>query len=391
MARPDTWMPFYGDDYQADTGHCSAVERGAYSDLLWACWKRKNTLPKDDTQLMRLARCTPAEWKQAKYTVMAFFTDDGDHYSHKRVGVELAIATVRYERKVAAGQAGGKASGQARAKQTGSNRSTTVQAEPNESPTQLQPHSPNGESDAYASERPKTKRATSLPEDWQPNERNLRDATDRGYSASRIGELAQHFRDHHRAKGTTSKDWDASWRTWLANDKRFSSGRNGGGKPGHDRSRAGNVVDVVTRLKARAEMGGQGDGAWVGGSGFGLQPAEQFDTATAGAGDSDGGTVIEADDAERMYRASRGIEAADGAPDGSGGQHRGAVDAVRQETRGLPGGRGAKGAFDAAEHEQMVAVVGGVEGEAGPVQFSASEASGCLEEWETIPDFLRRA
>lgn len=332
MARPDTWMPFYGDDYQADTAHCSAIERGAYSDLLWACWKRKNALPKNDVQLMRLARCTPDEWKQAKDTVMAFFTDNGDSYSHKRVGEELAIATERYQRKVAAGKAGGRASGQARTKHPLSNRSTTVQADVGEYPTQLQPHSPKGEIyEAKASYRPK--RGTSLPTDWQPNERNTSDAAARGYNQSQIRELAEHFRDHHTAKGTTSKDWDASWRTWLANDKRFT--RNTSGKPGINRPMPGSVVDVVARLKARADLGGQGERGGVGRGGNGVQaPGVDFGDTPEGA--CGGGRVIDADDAERMYRASRGAAFTCAPGEHERADDGGADNALPAETSRLP-------------------------------------------------------
>jgi hypothetical protein len=31
------------------------------------------------------------------------------------------------------------------------------------------------------------------------------------------------FLDHHRAKGTTFKDWTAAWRTWMTNAQRFAS------------------------------------------------------------------------------------------------------------------------------------------------------------------------
>ncbi len=40
------------------------------------------------------------------------------------------------------------------------------------------------------------------------------------------------FVDHHRAKGSTMKDWTAAWRTWMRNAKRF------------DQRRAPAIVDV---------------------------------------------------------------------------------------------------------------------------------------------------
>lgn len=35
-----------------------------------------------------------------------------------------------------------------------------------------------------------------------------------------------HFSDHHRSKGTVMLDWDAAWRTWCRNAKKFSRGPN---------------------------------------------------------------------------------------------------------------------------------------------------------------------
>lgn len=35
------------------------------------------------------------------------------------------------------------------------------------------------------------------------------------------------FLDHHRAKGSTMKDWTAAWRTWMGNAQKFASQRPG--------------------------------------------------------------------------------------------------------------------------------------------------------------------
>jgi hypothetical protein len=56
------------------------------------------------------------------------------------------------------------------------------------------------------------KRATQLPDDWQPNEQH------RDYATQERVDLefqAAKFRDHARANGKTQKDWDATFRNWL--------------------------------------------------------------------------------------------------------------------------------------------------------------------------------
>lgn len=66
------------------------------------------------------------------------------------------------------------------------------------------------------------RRASSLPPDWVPSDRNLSDARDRNFTEAEIHEQSDAFRDYHLARGTVFKDWDAAWRTWLGNARRFA-------------------------------------------------------------------------------------------------------------------------------------------------------------------------
>lgn len=74
-------------------------------------------------------------------------------------------------------------------------------------------------------ERAKPKRAVALPPDWVPSDRNIADAQARQFSAEEIENEAARFRDFHLAKGTTFKDWDAGWRTWLGNARKWQPKR----------------------------------------------------------------------------------------------------------------------------------------------------------------------
>jgi hypothetical protein len=71
------------------------------------------------------------------------------------------------------------------------------------------------------------KRASALPHDFSPNETGLAKAKEAGVNIDR--ELAK-FRDHHTAKGSKFKDWQAAWRTWVGMAVDFGRG----GKPGDD-------------------------------------------------------------------------------------------------------------------------------------------------------------
>jgi uncharacterized protein YdaU (DUF1376 family) len=60
-----------------------------------------------------------------------------------------------------------------------------------------------------------------LPPDWTPSDRNLSDAAARGFSQQEAADEADRFRDHHLARGTRFRDWDAAWRKWLGNARRY--------------------------------------------------------------------------------------------------------------------------------------------------------------------------
>jgi hypothetical protein len=76
------------------------------------------------------------------------------------------------------------------------------------------------------------KRKRRLPDDWAPNDTHRRIAGEIGVDSDRE---AIQFGDHHRAKGTVMLDWDAAFRTWLRNAKKFGHPQpNGASEPRPD-------------------------------------------------------------------------------------------------------------------------------------------------------------
>lgn len=100
---------------------------------------------------------------------------------------------------------------------------------------------------------PKPKRAASLPPHWVPSDRNIADAMKRGFSASEIDHEADRFRDYHLAKGTTFKDWDAGWRTWLGNARKFGGGRVAGPSYPGGRGQGSSIASIVARRRLAGE------------------------------------------------------------------------------------------------------------------------------------------
>lgn len=72
------------------------------------------------------------------------------------------------------------------------------------------------------SEEPKQKRATQIPEDFKPNETNIRVAKE---SCVDISYQLNQFIDHHIAKGSKFKDWNRAFNTWIRKSVEFSQGK----------------------------------------------------------------------------------------------------------------------------------------------------------------------
>jgi hypothetical protein len=73
-------------------------------------------------------------------------------------------------------------------------------------------------------ETPPPKRRTSIRADWTPSQANLDYARSKNLTDQEIANAADQFRNHHLAKGTVFASWDAGWRTWVGNFRRFSGG-----------------------------------------------------------------------------------------------------------------------------------------------------------------------
>nr|WP_281277049.1 DUF1376 domain-containing protein [Mesorhizobium loti] len=98
-------MPFYVRDYLADTGDLSTLEHGAYLLLIMHYWQR-GSLPDDNKKLASIARASPEQWADIRPNIEGFFAPG---WRHERVDDELEKARKAYEKRAAAGRAGGNA------------------------------------------------------------------------------------------------------------------------------------------------------------------------------------------------------------------------------------------------------------------------------------------
>jgi uncharacterized protein YdaU (DUF1376 family) len=104
--RPDSFMPLWIGDYLADTTHLSTAEHGAYLLLIMAYWRAGKALPTSDTQLSRITKMSPEEWKVARKSVLLFFKRTQDGYFHARIEKELSKAKSVYDKRSQSGKLG---------------------------------------------------------------------------------------------------------------------------------------------------------------------------------------------------------------------------------------------------------------------------------------------
>lgn len=117
-------------------------------------------------------------------------------------------------------------------------------AEPSRTIRNRQKELPIGSSRARA-----RKPEVPIPEDWTPSEKNLSDAYDRQFTDEEIRNEAAQFRDHHLARGTRFRDWDAAWRTWLANARKFAPRVVAGRAVARGRGQGSSLASIVARRR----------------------------------------------------------------------------------------------------------------------------------------------
>lgn len=270
------WMPLRLQIWRKGTAFFSPAERGAYMDLILAYWEL-GPLPSDDNVLQQLARVPdPKVWKQVRGKVLAKFNERDGVLYHARIDEERTVAVQKYERRANAGSVGGKASVEAKAKQSSSNASSNaspvVEANAQASSqakinTTYQVQSPNGDTHANAcvTRTPRKARRTRLANDWKPSEADRTYARTVGLTDAEIDaagiEFSRYWRSADAAGGGLKADWHA---TWCGNIDRNAAAiigrRNQGRKPIGNGRGPGSILAALGTVLDRGHEGAPGLG-----------------------------------------------------------------------------------------------------------------------------------
>lgn len=216
------FMPFNVTDYLADASHLGLAEHGAYHLLLMHMWLAPGQrLPNDDYWLARKFRVTVEEVKTIiRPVIEEFCINSGNWITQKRLQKEYQF--VSRQRKLQSD----------RAKSRWNKQKQNARAMPLAAMPPTPPHPTIKELPKGSSKRPT--RATQIADDWQPSEKGIAYAKDRGLE---LTWQRDKFTDHHLGKGSKMVDWNAAWRTWCRNAVEFGQGKPGanGAKPAKNR------------------------------------------------------------------------------------------------------------------------------------------------------------
>lgn len=202
-------MPLDTDSYLADTPHLSTVEHGAYMLILMTLWRSKDGwIDGSEKYLRRVARMSPAKWRQIETTIRKLLIEKEGRVAQKR---SLKTHWCRIP---------------ARDSDLGSkplkNNKPTPKSEEKDKIASYLP-SLTLSSELEPQKERKKKRGENLPNGWKPRDQErLYGRTVRHLSETEIDAAAEKMKrwalaNAHRAVAKKS-DWDVTFRNWLDRD-----------------------------------------------------------------------------------------------------------------------------------------------------------------------------
>lgn len=220
-------------DYAKKAGRLSMLQHGAYTLLLDSCYDREQ-FPTLEEAIEWTWASTKEEIEAVEFVLRRFFVLENGVYVQKRIEEEIADYREKAEknRLIALEREAKKKNKQTNRDENSTSRARVVQAvdennqdrEPNQEPiTNNQEPITNINSSLRSQEESppaKTKRATRLPDDWEPTQEFITAAREikPNLDDMRLRHIAMTFRDYWISKsgaGATKLNWLATWRNWL--------------------------------------------------------------------------------------------------------------------------------------------------------------------------------
>ena len=252
-------VPFYPSDWMAGTAGLSDAERGVYITLIARMYEMAGPIERDDERLFRVCG---SKSKASFVKALSYLISEGKIVFAEGALFNEKVAKVIKQTTEKSDKA--KAAAQSRWDRKPNKNKGGVDANassghmPEACQLKLKPELNKdtyvslGEFDFPEGKPPPkkpVKRATQIPDGWVPSERNIQDAISKQFTTEEISHEADRFRDYHLSKGSTYKNWDAAWRTWLGNARKFAGNSAQGQRNGTSRSHV--IADAVREAGLR--------------------------------------------------------------------------------------------------------------------------------------------
>lgn len=231
------------------------------------------------------------------------------------------------------------------------------------------------------------KQKSQVPPDWMPSQQDAAHAAAKGLSAQTISAVAEQFRNHHLAKGSTFSSISAAWRTWIANHINYHGTgpwpRPEAGKPAGNTQARQSLSAALSSLGAKAglQQGGMSDP---------LRDVGDNWTSRTDEIAEDFGAIIDADFTVRSAPTSSEIESPDATEPRVNGRSGTVAGRLPGESNGVPSGRGEACIDDAGRREPVVSGVAGATSAAGNPHIPQTDDAGSAHTLD-LPAFLKRA
>lgn len=196
------YYQFNPSDYRKDTVHLNKLEHYIYRFLIDWYYLDEEPIPLETQWVARRLQLGTQEEADALHSVLSeFFERTEEGYKHSRIERDLVKYSALLERNRINGSKGGRGR-KATGNPLGSQSEPTGKATNNQRTKKLI----------------EDKRACALPPDFEPDENGIQFAEEQRID---VAHELRSFKDHHLAKGSVFKDWQAAWRTWVGHAVKF--------------------------------------------------------------------------------------------------------------------------------------------------------------------------
>ena len=216
------YYQFHIGDYAAHTRRLSHLEDLAYRRLLDEYYLQECPLIGSVQEIARLIGMAD-HLTDVERVLNDYFDPFENGWANKRCDEEIERFQSKLNQKIAAGKASGEArkAKQIKGSKTIAKRPLSVRSTNAELTKNQEPVTNNQEPSISKEDKSSlVGRAKQLPIDFKPTEKHQALALQLGINLDQ--ELEQ-FTDHHRARGSTMKDWNAALNTWIRNANKYGS------------------------------------------------------------------------------------------------------------------------------------------------------------------------